>query len=105
MVNHLHSETTTIRDAKYVWYHIKRRSVRNTLTTMQFLGDKPMQFIVPALLFIALAPSALIEFNPLAETKFRRTAYNQSYMGYVISHAAVFLVALIVIRMMFPKLY
>lgn len=65
----------------------------------QLLGDKPMNVMVPAILFGLLSPNFLVNL-----TTFRRPLFPANPME-VFTHVAVFALVYMLLRKQFPQYY
>ena len=69
---------------------------------MNFLGPKPMNVIVPVLLFILLSPGLFLTLPPLDRGVWMS---RQTSVVSVLVHAAVFLVIYALLRKQFAQFY
>jgi len=70
---------------------------------MDMIKQKPMCFALPVGLFILLTPGLFFELNPSMGRY--KIEFRQSMIAMTLTHAAVFLLAYVLIRKMYPAIY
>lgn len=72
-------------------------------TMEKIFGDKPMQILGPAALFIALQHGLFFSLSPTGERMFLTVPFNTQTLISVATHAALFAGGLILLKKVFPE--